>query len=379
MIRTRLFLLVTLVGTGLVVLLLYHSRKQVLVHPRIQNNHLVWGVASHVFIISLQRRADRRASLSPLLNAFGFVKHTNLTSISSYSMATDASDPRIARIEQHVRWQRRKERQTILSNISKPNIGSFEDSWSHGLDVAWGSDYWGRTPLRDDAKDERYLPLPDLLDPDSDHTLLVEKGNPFNPHKHISNATLPVSLTRAMIACWYSHATLIRDIALKTRDGDGNQTFIILEDDIDFEWDIEERLVTLWKALPANWELVMLGHCWSDERRYPPLVITRLDGRKTSLHRSNSPLCTHAYALSGRGATRLAHLLRHPSFAYSRALDQAFAWLIRTRILSGAYSVVPPLVVQTKEGKSDIYTQRRKGSRWKDSLGDGARSRIRQW
>ena len=261
MVKTRLAVLALL----LLGLLLYYNWKKTPeqhAHPRIHDKHLAWGVASHVHVISLERRGDRRASLSPLLDAFGLFEGNTSMPFGTYFMATDASDPRIARIEQHVRWQRQKEYQATRFNTSKAKIGSFEESWDHSLDVAWGSDYWGRTPLRDDVEHERYLPPPDILDPDSDHTILVEKGNPFNPHKHTPNTTspsLPVPLTRAVIACWHSHATLIRDIALRASDDGGNQTFIVLEDDIDFEWDIEERLATLWKALPVDWELVMLG------------------------------------------------------------------------------------------------------------------------
>jgi hypothetical protein len=36
-------------------------------------------------------------------------------------------------------------------------------------------------------------------------------------------------------------------------------TYIVLEDDIDFEWAIEELLFQIWGALPSGWEIVMLG------------------------------------------------------------------------------------------------------------------------
>ena len=45
--------------------------------------------------------------------------------------------------------------------------------------------------------------------------------------------------------------------------------------------------------------------------------------------------------------------LQYPPFAFSRAIDQAFAWLIQSGRLKG-FSVVPSLVVQRKISKSDI-------------------------
>jgi hypothetical protein len=80
------------------------------------------------------------------------------------------------------------------------------------------------------------------------------------------------------------------------------------------------------------------------------------------LHVSQKPKCTHAYALSRIGARRLLLHLRYPPFAFSRAIDQAFAWLVESNRIK-SYSVVPSLVVQRKVTESDIT----------DSLG------IRQW
>ena len=63
--------------------------------------------------------------------------------------------------------------------------------------------------------------------------------------------------------------------------------------------------------------------------------------------------------------------LTFPSFAYSRALDQAYAWLILTgRIKS--YSVVPSIIVQRKIASSDVDAgERGMGSEWKERLVNG--------
>lgn len=66
-----------------------------------------------------------------------------------------------------------------------------------------------------------------------------------------------------------------------------------------------------------------------------------------------------------------------PSFAYGRALDQAFVRLIQGRRIS-AFSVVPSIVIQTKDSLSDITPGNGgNGSSWRDELKDSALTRLR--
>ena len=129
------------------------------------------------------------------------------------------------------------------------------------------------------------------------------------------------------------------------------------------------------------------GHCWSDESYNPPLI------KGSPLHPSHAPKCTHAYVLSARGARKLLTYLTYPPFAYSRALDQALAFLIGSKRLK-SYSVVPSIVVQRKDfditglftpndggdgfvGDSDIWESgRSKGTAWRDTLADSALLRV---
>ena len=126
-----------------------------------------------------------------------------------------------------------------------------------------------------------------------------------------------------------------------------------------------------------------------------------------ALHPSVSPKCTHAYVVSKSGANRIIRHLRTsanrssypdlseaylngnatqdetPScrdsrcsgtpFAYCRALDQALVRLIQGGRLQ-AFSIVPSLVVQTKDSPSDIMHGN--GSRWRDELVDSALGRM---
>jgi hypothetical protein len=88
----------------------------------------------------------------------------------------------------------------------------------------------------------------------------------------------------------------------------------------------------------------------------------------SALHPANAPKCTHAYVLSRTGARRIVVHLRHPPFAYSRAIDQALSWLVQSRRLR-AYSIVPPVVVQRKISSSDVMPGL--GSAWLSTLYDG--------
>lgn len=201
------------------------------------------------------------------------------------------------------------------------------------------------------------------------------------------SAELPehLILTRARIACWYSHLSVIHSIA-NNREKDLDSAYVILEDDIDMEKDAAERLKIIWTSLPRDWDMVFLGHCWADEKKNPPLPIMSLDSassgfyegptsfhsnashRINRLHPSNQPKCTHAYAVSKRGARRLLIYLRYPPFAYSRAIDQAISRLIEIGKIT-SYTVVPSLVIQTKEDHSDISPGT--GGGWPERLADG--------
>lgn len=141
-----------------------------------------------------------------------------------------------------------------------------------------------------------------------------------------------------------------------------------------------------------------LGHCWSDESRQPSLRTITTIGQhhvrpkiyhypfglpfraQTSLHPAVAPKCTHAYVVSHTGARRILLHLRHLPFAYSRAIDQAYAWLISSGRLK-AFSVVPSLVVQRKIGRSDVWVDgiHGPGSKWKDVLADGVFGSPKRW
>ncbi|KAH8809556.1 hypothetical protein DL96DRAFT_569332 [Flagelloscypha sp. PMI_526] len=134
------------------------------------------------------------------------------------------------------------------------------------------------------------------------------------------------------VACFLSHYELIRKIAESEEEGPQ----LILEDDVDMEWDIDHRLRQMWQHLPP-WDFVYLGHCFAEHGNKPSI-----DGTPY-IRPMGSGMCTHAYAITPHGARRLVRFLRSPLFAFGRPIDH-----ITMEMLHGfsRFLVEPPIVVQ---------------------------------
>lgn len=79
--------------------------------------------------------------------------------------------------------------------------------------------------------------------------------------------------------------------------------------------------------------------------------------------------------MTARGATRAIKLLNNPWSAYQTAVDTAIPSFIHFGLLS-SFSVDPPLVIQRKDGPSDI--QEGVGSVWRGILMDSTVDRIKR-
>ncbi|KII86295.1 hypothetical protein PLICRDRAFT_177859 [Plicaturopsis crispa FD-325 SS-3] len=316
----------------------------------------ILDIASSIYVVSLPRRTDRRAKMKILGDSLGL----NWT----YADAIDTEDAVVGRILDHVRAQRASMRTEEGRERRKANkfwpedIDAFSAS-SEPLGVH-GSDTWSFE-----------MPASEVNEHDA-----TTQGSPVPLTCAAKNDVIPAYkpdlpdfklLTPAKIAVWHSHIAVIRRIA---ESEDQTAPSIVLEDDIDMEWDIRARLKSVWGVLPADWDIVFLGYCWSSETKFPALKQQGIRTRssKTTLRPSASPKCTHAYVLNPRGARRILLHLRHPPFAYSRAIDQALAWLVKMQRLQ-SYSVVKSVVVQQKVGESDVMGGT--GSTWKSRLERG--------
>ncbi|KIP07334.1 hypothetical protein PHLGIDRAFT_35490 [Phlebiopsis gigantea 11061_1 CR5-6] len=321
-----------------------------------------WPGFAETYVVSLPGRTDRRIGMERIRQVLPWLNW-------AYVPATPADDPRIGRIYDRVREQRRA--------LARENVTAF--AWPADLDTPahpphasprplghGGADLWEAALSSPAGADAAYArdgePRPEL-EPLACASRDAVDGPPYAP-------ALPpyMILSRAKMACWHSHAQVLRAIAGRYADdnataaGDDEsgrardrEVALILEDDVDVEQDLYERMEDVWLALPDEWDMLFLGHCWSDEAHHTALPSpggAAAPGR-TRVHPSRAPKCTHAYAVTRAGARRLVAHLRVAPFAYGRALDQAYAWLVLAgRVQS--YSVVPSVVVQRKVGASDI-------------------------
>ncbi|KAF8707596.1 hypothetical protein RHS03_04228, partial [Rhizoctonia solani] len=300
------------------------------------------GVAQRVYVIGLPRRKDRRQHMETLIRAMDIdvVWHD----------ALDMHSKLVTDILERVRWVRAQSRIGHESQVPDPQ----------GLVFKWLPDVGSDAPVpAHDGSDLWFIPgrvdpLPAPPVPDTRPVLLRTSGE---------DTVLPGEpITRAQVSCWYSHYQVL----LKIARGE-DQVAIVLEDDVDMEWDLEKRLRGMWAFLPKDWDIVMLGHCMSSENENPPVR------GHPHLHPSKHVLCTHAYAVSRSGARKLVRYLRTPLFAFSRPIDHAVQHFNHHKILN-IYSVEPAVVIQTKDTVSDIVDGT--GGSQTEWLADSALQRV---
>ncbi|KAG7089802.1 hypothetical protein E1B28_011452 [Marasmius oreades] len=357
--------------------------------------------SERIYIISLQHRHDRRVDMEKLRV---FLRIPSWT----YVVATDSADEIVGTVMKNIRLLREWVVREVLKTMEPQGNVPINDFLAVNLKLPFG---WPMLPkLNKTQRLAQYLPLlGSMADfdvyqsasrrPASQNPLVVSKGD-FTLTAFTPTLGRHMILSPARVACWHSHLQTIRKIIGSPNAAD---ITIILEDDIDMEIDIRRRLSRLWGLLPLDWDIVFLGHCWSDEAKYTPLASsvnsscsssecyeyephTTADKSAISanlIHPSHAPQCTHAYALSPRGAKKLYDHLTYPPFAYSRGIDQAFSWLVKSGRIN-AFSVVPAVVaqrVQQKQGwiswiasfgkshrESNIWDT---PSRWRDRLVNG--------
>jgi len=84
-------------------------------------------------------------------------------------------------------------------------------------------------------------------------------------------------------------------------------------------------------------------------------------------------MCLHGYALSSTGARKLLSSLQDPWTAFASAVDLAVPTYIDAHEFN-SFSLQPPLIIQRKDGPSDL--QNGKGSKWRGLLRDSTVERI---
>ena len=224
---------------------------------------------SKTYVISLPRRADRRAQMDLLKDAL----HVDWT----YMDAVEANSSAVTTILHQVYILRsQSESRLEYGNEHMQDDANFPVfHWPRDIEAMihsqgplrpFGADFWTLPSSRDstdlathasmvpvDSHAFAHLPSAQPVAVVDPPPLACASGNnvsaTFSP-------TLPLyrHLTAAKVACWYSHFQTIRDVA----NGE-HEAVLVLEDDVDIEHDMDRRLQALWGALPRDWDIVYLG------------------------------------------------------------------------------------------------------------------------
>ncbi|KAH8814684.1 hypothetical protein DL96DRAFT_1624568, partial [Flagelloscypha sp. PMI_526] len=324
---------------------------------------LGFGFIYRTFVISLAHRDDRKVDIDKLM--------TNLEMPNwHYHNGTYSDDPRVGNFMRKVQAQRAE-------------MNDSPDEWVR-LPFSWPSDSWSNytSPVPLYARD---LPPAgaELWPDDPAHTSdilnpLMCTFDDFRVQKYKEGEIQWRYLTPQRVATYHSHMSAVRRIVdenarLKidvSQWPNKTQTHVslVLEDDVDIESDIEKRMEVILPLLPFNWDILFLGYCWSEETHFPALVGEYIRPSKNQLHPSHMPRCLHAYALSPAGALKVLTHLRHDQYAYGRAVDEAFEWLVWQKRIK-AFTTVPPLIIQRKVTKTDISIEG--NDLWRESLDRG--------
>lgn len=224
------------------------------------------GIASQVFVLSLPRRADRRLAMDALSHALEF-EFIYVDGVE----ATDASIDRVLRdlkMDRHTFRQKKSSWETMDPNALTLHVPEYEytarEEWRAGASESSDSMSSTDGAILSITSLDTHASAPALSDGAFEYggTFdLLSCATPEDPFPVPLNATelhlLPPwrILSRGMVACWIGHLNIIRQIfQLKL------EVAIVLEDDVDMEYDISRRLKDMWPALPRDgWDIVMLG------------------------------------------------------------------------------------------------------------------------
>ncbi|SDA02940.1 BZ3500_MvSof-1268-A1-R1_Chr11-1g03228 [Microbotryum saponariae] len=350
--------------------LAFRNHLELTTSPETQIKHSPTMTFDHIYVLSLPNRSDRREQMLELAKAHG-LKIVFVDAVSKDLVFIKWIAERASEI--------RKERLKLIAAAKDVDIDSIG-----GLHV--GNDWLTPTPSgtsEDEfpslaGTDPRWLPDDDWVqylerhDREGKLNKLVPKQRNLNVTEILWDQNEKIDgrqVNEGVISTFWGHT---RAMQLMIKNGDESALF--LEDDVDFEWDLERIWARIEKSLPNTWDSTFLGHCWGRELLRPAY-------RHPLLHPSVQPLCLHGYALSRQGVKRVLSLLNNPWTAYQTAVDTAVPSFIFFRLLT-SFSVEPPIITQRKDGPSDI--QEGVGSVWKGLLMDStveriARSKGEEW
>jgi hypothetical protein len=217
--------------------------KQCPGYPLAINSNETLGVASAIYVISLSRRTDRRDTFDLLGTALG-LRWT-------YFDAVDSSHLVVGRILDSVRTRREaKLAESIPMQFYWPEDINAQSASGQPIETG-GSDLWTSDETGSQTRGSQH----DWPSNHSSETPLTCASEDGTIPLYSSGLSDHQILNAPKIACWHSHISVIRLAANAPTHG----VTLILEDDVDMELDIRERLEDIWDGLPAGWDIVFLG------------------------------------------------------------------------------------------------------------------------
>lgn len=226
------------------------------------------GVFDDIFVIHLPHRHERWDEMETLRSGMG--------AEWDYVDGVLHKDMLVSRILQRVRWVRSSAAESSPEPEHLKQVNGGVHTGRHGLVAPpqyliqelfdadaqsvstnfglAGSDLWEL-----DASDHRSAEYAEPLGPiaEENEDLMLVGGvtaQYLDDHTTVDSIKTSRWLSRSMVACWLSHLRALRQAAVNP---DGN--VLLLEDDVDMEWDLQDILENEWSHLPADWDMVFLG------------------------------------------------------------------------------------------------------------------------
>ena len=258
-------------------LLVYRKHLEKAHSPHGYAKHSPTVTFGHIYVLSLSHRTDRRSRMRKIAHALGLQ--------FTFVDATSKDSALIGWIAERVKEIREKKRPILAKALGKEEgeIGGM------GVDSMWlkDQDVEQRLKFPDlTVEDERWtIPAASKAVGDSPQTQqrvvdwvtyleTTAERDSLTPSSMPSSSSMNVSdllwdplerlparqVNDGVIATWYSQTRVWKKI-IESNDSSA----LILEDDIDVEWDIERTWPNVARALPEDWEVVFLGHCWGKE------------------------------------------------------------------------------------------------------------------
>lgn len=204
-----------------------------------------------IFVLSLPKRIERRERMTKLAKA--------LELKFEFILATPKESNVIDWIGERIYQIRLLKRACIAkaTGMAPESIGGGgpESPWLLGDDVKLLE-----LPSLRDQNDGGKI-WTDLLREDKVEGLRSPIG--FNTNQALYDPIEPNprrQVDSAVISTYYNHMRVLQAVV---KEGLGSA--LILEDDVDLEWDLDRLWANIHRRLPSDWDTVFLGSCWGRE------------------------------------------------------------------------------------------------------------------